>query len=263
MKSFMRMLMAVALLAALNAGGFATSEPAPAADRAVALTPQFQKIAAYKFGDSREALNAAAESIRQAAPKPEQLKPWLEQLAALLLSPTATDAAKDFACRQLALVGAEQSVAALAPLLTDGNVMHADMARYALEIIPGEAPVAAMRAALPKTKGLAQIGLINSLGVRRDAKSVPALGALLKSGEARLAGPAARALGKIGTLDAARLLARARANVKLDAATLTVVKDAYLNCGLSLLQAGEKGRCSWTCTPRASRSSFAWWPCAA
>jgi len=243
MKSFMRMLTVVATIVALNVCGCAgLKAPVPAAPAPMALSLQFQKVAGYKFGDSREALVATAEEIRKAALNPAQLQPWLDQLAALLESPTATDAAKDFACRQLALVGTGQSVPALAPLLTDGNVMHADMARYALEIIPGEVPVAAMRAALPETKGLAQIGLINSLGVRRDVKSVSALGDLLKSGDLRLAAPAARALGKIGTLDAARLLAPARGNHALDGATLAVVKEGYLNCGVSLLQAGEKGR---------------------
>ena len=47
------------------------------------------------------------------------------------------------------------------------------MARYALERIPAAAAAAALRDALPKLTGTLKVGVIGSLGVRRDAASVP------------------------------------------------------------------------------------------
>ena len=86
-------------------------------------------------------------------------------------------AAKDFACRTLTVIGTAASVPALAALLADAELSH--MARYALERIPAPEAAAALRDALPKLSGKLKIGVIGSLGVRRDEASVPALAALL------------------------------------------------------------------------------------
>ena len=53
-----------------------------------------------------------------------------------------------------------------------------DMARYALERMPGEAVNDALRGALPNAKGKPKVGIINSLGERQDEKAVGALGEL-------------------------------------------------------------------------------------
>ena len=49
------------------------------------------------------------------------------------------------------------------------------MARYGLEPIPDPAVDAALRDALGKVKGRLLVGVIGSIGVRRDPKAVPAL----------------------------------------------------------------------------------------
>lgn len=205
------------------------------------LNADFQKVAGYKFGQGREALSVVEEQVRTANGKPEELKRLESQLDALVTAPQATYEAKDFACRQLTLIGTEASVPALVTLMGDEKLSN--MARYALERIPGEAPTVALRAELGKAKGLTRVGVINSLGVLRDKKSVAKLGGLLKNEDPLVAGAAARALGKIGGVDSAALLAKAnKAGAKIPAPVLAIVKDSYLQCADSLLAADEKDK---------------------
>ena len=81
---------------------------------------------------------------------------------------------------------------ALAALLGDEKLAH--MARYALEPIPDPAVDAALRDALGKLKGRPLVGVIGSIGVRRDAKAVerlcrPAQGPRCRRRPGRRAGP--------------------------------------------------------------------------
>jgi len=115
------------------------------------------------------------------------------------------------AMRNLAIVGTKQAVPALAMWLYDERTSH--MARYALEPIPDPSVDDALREALGKAKGKVRIGLMSSIGVRRDAKAVPLLAKLLSDADAEVAGAAARALGSIGTAEAAKALQSALDNV--------------------------------------------------
>ncbi len=109
---------------------------------------------------------------------------------------------KSAACRQLARIATKDAVPVLAALLGDEKLSH--MARYALEPIQDPSVDEALREALGKVQGRARLGVIGSLGVRRDAQSVDALAGLLKGSDAAQA--AARALGDIGTVEAAKAL---------------------------------------------------------
>jgi HEAT repeat protein len=101
------------------------------------------------------------------------------------------------ACRELSLIGNKDAVAPLAALLGDEKLSH--LARYGLEPIPDPAVDDALRGALAKLKGRLLIGVIGSIGVRRDAEAVGPLSGLLKDSDAQVAQAAARALGRIGT----------------------------------------------------------------
>ncbi len=118
-----------------------------------------------------------------------------DQLLAVLKGDAPLKAKTD-ACRELARVGTGQAVPVLASLLTDEQLSH--MARYALESIPDPAVEAALRAALGQVKGRLLVGVVESLGVRRDAQAVGPLARLLTDGDAAVAQAAARALGRIG-----------------------------------------------------------------
>ena len=129
-----------------------------------------------------------------------------DKLIAVIKSADATRKEKVDACRGLALIGTKKAVAPLAALLGDEELSH--MARYGLEPIKDPSVDEALRDALGKVKGMQLVGVIGSIGVRRDAEAVqPLLGILMQnetSGEAKCA--ALRALGQIGTTEAAQVL---------------------------------------------------------
>jgi hypothetical protein len=159
----------------------------------------------------------------------------LENRLADVLKSDAPQAAKDYVCRKLMVIGTAASVSALAALLTDEKLSH--MARYALERMPAPAAAQAMRDALPQVGGALKIGVIASLGVRQDAASVAALADLLGDADAKIAAAAATALGDIQTAEAATALTAAKPS---DAGAKLAVTDGLLNCAEAYLAAGKK-----------------------
>jgi HEAT repeat protein len=138
------------------------------------------------------------------------------KLIAVIGSDDASHKDKVDACRGLALIGTKKSIAPLAALLGDEKLSH--MARYALEPIKDPAVDAAFRDALGTLKGKPLIGVIGSIGVRRDAKAVKLLANILMKHEAGADVPSAavRALGSIGNAAAAEILQTGLAHVPKD-----------------------------------------------
>ncbi|MHC4405466.1 MAG: HEAT repeat domain-containing protein [Planctomycetota bacterium] len=212
---------------------FSWALTAAAADEA--LDKAFETLASYDWGDDRAALAPIDKAVADSHKDKAAQKALEERLAAVIGS-EASRAAKDFACRKLSLVGSAESVPALAGLLTDERLSH--MGRYALERIPAPEAVKALRDAVAKTKGRTKVGVINSLGVRRDAQSAAALVALLGDSDAEIASAAAAALGSIGTPEAAKALAGFQTSAPK--ALQLAAADAYLTCAERLLAAGKK-----------------------
>ncbi len=144
-------------------------------------------------------LGLALNSPAAAVPVTEEVN----KLTAVLRS-TAPQKEKVDACRELARIGNKEAVAALAALLPDEQLSH--MARYGLETIPDPAVDKAFREALPRLKGRPLVGVIGSIGVRRDANATKELAKLLTDSDPDVAQASARALGKIGTPAAAKAL---------------------------------------------------------
>jgi len=140
------------------------------------------------------------------------------------------------ACRQLAVIGGKDSIAPLAALLGDEQLSH--NARYALQMNPDPAVDEALRDALGTVKGRPLVGVIHTVGYRRDAKAVGALGSLANSGNPVVAGAAARALGSIGNAEAVQALqqalSKAPAECKLDC------YEGLLRCAESLATGQNK-----------------------
>jgi len=132
------------------------------------------------------------------------------KLIAVIKSSDATHKEKVDACRGLALIATGKSIAPLVALLSDEKLSH--MARYALEPIKDPAVDEAFRDALGKLKGMPLVGVIGSVGVRRDAKAVDMLAKMLKDSDAVVARAAARALGSIGNSAAAEALSNELGN---------------------------------------------------
>ncbi len=207
--------------------------PALAADAAV--DKGFETLKTYKWGDDRASLEAIDKAVA-ASNKDAAAKKSLQKSLLAVVGSDASSAAKDYACRKLSLIGDADAAPPLAALLPNKDLSH--IARYALERMPCDAAVSALRGALPKTEKLAKVGVINSLGVRRDAKSVTALTALLADKDQQIVSAAAAALGSIGNADAAKALGefgkKAPKELKL------AVADACLTCAERMLSDGKK-----------------------
>jgi len=119
---------------------------------------------------------------------------------------------KAITCKKLAIYGTEESVDALAPLLADKEL--ASWARIALEAIPGPAADSALRDAVGKLEGRLLVGVINSIGVRRDTEAVGTLAEKLDDANAGVASATAVALGKIGGPKASKALTQSLADAK-------------------------------------------------
>ena len=199
------------------------------------LTELMATIKAYDWGKSGAPLLAIDAEIRKILGHAEHLAKLEEALLGVLRS-DASFAAKRGVCKRLGLIATERSVATLAAMLPSPET--SDMARYSLERIPSPAVEAALREALPKTQGTIRVGVINSLGYRKDSKAVAVLGKLLDDSNEAVAQAAAWALGRIGGGEATRLLAQHK-----NAAGRRVrseVLDAYLVCAGYLLAEGDK-----------------------
>ena len=199
------------------------------------LDKAFELLHDYKWGDDPAGLAPIDEAIVASQEDASARRDLEDRLMAILAS-DATRNGKDVACRKLKVIGTDRSVPLLAAMLHDEN--HSHMARYALQSTQGEAAGQALRNALSKVSGKLQIGVISSIGARKDNDAVAALGKLLSSSDAAVARAAALALGAIESSEAANALARSAANP----AIAQVVQDATLACAENLLAQGNKGQ---------------------
>jgi len=217
------------------AGDFDVDTKPKASVKGPDMEQQLEKLKTYDYGQSREALTQLSDHIRQAYGKPAELKAIEKALLGVLKS-DAKYAGKQYVCRELSIIGTEQSVPALASMLTDEK--HSDMARYALERIPGDAVDKALMAALAQANGKPKIGIVNTLGERGCRKAAPAVGKLVGASDKLLAGAAISALGKIGGPDALKALAKAKNSTS--GSLQMMVYDAHLKCADQLVAEGKK-----------------------
>lgn len=113
------------------------------------------------------------------------------------------------ACQQLGECGNREAVPALAALLADEHLSA--YARSGLEGIPDPSVAAALRLAAGTLQGNQLAGVINSLGVLRDAKAVALLTKFADDPASGVAEEALLALGRIATDEALETLRKALA----------------------------------------------------
>jgi len=179
--------------------------------------------------------NEAARAVQAVADDGSGRAEVAKKLAALLGEPVPGPV-KKFVCEQLAIVGGEPEIGALANLLEDDALETP--ARGALEQIGGEGAAAALRAAYAKAESPARrAGLLGSLAKLRDTNSVPLAAAALGDGDAALRVAALVALGHIGGEAAAGALLGAEA--KLGDAQKPEWGGALLACAEGFASGGD------------------------
>jgi HEAT repeat protein len=215
----------------------------------------FQDVLQYEQGGTRKALAVLENHINQTygdAPAREQI---VGRLLGMLENPEASPGCKNFACKKLMLVAGPESVPALARLIGDDENLSV-LGRYALEQMPQPEAAAALRDGLGRTKGRVLIGVINSLGVRRDEQAVRALARLVADKDEAVAGAAAAALGKIGGSEATSALRTAR--FKATPAVRAEIRAALLACAESLLALGNKDEAEAICRELSGEDEPEW-----
>jgi HEAT repeat protein len=200
----------------------------------------------YRHGDNNEVVQVLSDAAVASFDDPDSRRALAAGLAGVLETKASYDA-KQFACRQLALIGTEAHVPALGRLLADEKLSQ--MARYALARIPGEAADCALIDALRRTDGRNRLGVINTLGRRRCSAAIDRLADLADTGSADVTAEVARALARIGTPAAAEVLEGALADADDD------IADAYLECA-DRLHAEGKNRAARAMYQRALDSDL-------
>ena len=185
-------------------------------------------------GPSAWASAADDPAVATPAATPDAPKSKEEELLAVLRS-EAPSGEKAIACKQLAIQGSSAAVPDLAKLLSDEQL--SSWARIAIEAIPGPEADAALRAAAESLQGRLAIGMINSIGVRRDAGSVELLTARLQDKDAEVASAAAVALGRIGDEGATAALTQALASAPAE--IRSAVAEGCVLCAEQLHAAGQ------------------------
>ncbi len=150
----------------------------------------------------------------------------------------ATEDCKEYLLEQISLIGLGSDASALAALLPNARLGHAACA--ALERIPGDEALIALRSALTSLEGPALIGVVNSLGQRRDRKAVSPLVSLLQTEDGELLAAIIAALGKIGGPEAVEAIRVAAS--RAGGPDRTVCGDALLRCADGSAREGNRTR---------------------
>ena len=188
-----------------------------------------------KYSLLTTALLLALASASLAASSQPTTTEQVKKLVAVLKS-DAPQKEKADACRELARIGDEEAVAPLAALLPDEKLSH--MARYGLETIPSPSVDKALRDAAGKVQGRLLVGVIGSIGVRRDPKAVELLTKLLHDPDNDVAQAAARSLGSIGNPAAAKALLKALPSVS--AINQLAFCEGLLRCAEAATAKGDR-----------------------
>ena len=189
------------------------------------LNEAFESLKEYDWGTDKAPLAPIDDAVAASHGDEAARKDIERQLLKWLESDISRDA-KDYICRKLALVGSAASVPMLSKLL--GLENHSHMARFAIERIPGhEATKALADAVASSISSILKVGVMSSIGTRRDASSVAVLVSALGSSDALVAKAAARALGQIGTTEAATALGNVKPSPE--------IFDAQFTCAEMLL----------------------------
>lgn len=196
-----------------------------------------QKVYDYEYGASRKALLDLEHIVNRVENQPDILLVLENELAALLQSERATNAAKQFVCQQLHHIPVQNSFPALTSLLQDDNTV--EMACYAL-VNQGHPNVnQALLDALDGLEGNSQIAVINVLGERQANESVSKLEELAKSSDTKVAISSIRALGSIASDNSVAALKKIMGDRGMSDHHAEA-ETAYLHAAHRMAQQGEK-----------------------
>ncbi len=208
----------------------AAGTPAFPQEEGTSLASILRELAGFVDGKDDAVLYALRAYVR--ANKDDGTKrAGFEDAFVSFLESGATVAGKTAVCRELRLIGTEKAVPALAKMLPAEET--SDIARYALERIPGNAVDETLLKALSTVSGGSRLGIISSLAGRKCSGAVVPLEKMLFAADRTEAAAAATALGRIGGDKAARALSGAL--VKTSGETREWAASGLLACAEGLM----------------------------
>jgi len=228
-------LLALTTAALLWASPLAADAPL---DQGQSLEAILQKLAVYRHNLDHDTVLELQAYIRAHRQMPEGRAECETQLLGLLRGEATLDG-KWEACRQLRSLGSHDSVPVLSGMLMRGET--SEMARYALEKIPGTSVDRVFLDALRASSGNIRLGLISSLGHRGSGLAVAALAGIAGGTDEAAAEAAVAALGRIATQDAANSLVRFLGRGEKERLRISAA-GALLMCADSFRSAGEADR---------------------
>lgn len=194
------------------------------------LDQAWEQMPRYEYGQDMGPLLAIDREVIRVMGSAEARAHLAARLAELLEDEATTAAARQYICLQLRNIGTDAQVPILARLLLQPD--SSEMARHALESIPGQASLQALRDAVDDLQGPLLAGVLGSLAIRQDDASVETLIALAGSDDTLVAVAAVRALGGIGGVRAVEALQAMAAGD--DPPMHREISVALLDCAASL-----------------------------
>ncbi|UCG87301.1 MAG: HEAT repeat domain-containing protein, partial [Gemmatimonadota bacterium] len=205
-------------------------EPARTTD-AGAIEDPFAAVVHQDFGSSRLSQAAIEEVIRNTAPANHGAIE--DRLIQVLEDPASTYAAKQFVCRMLRRIGSERSLPYLAVMLSDDKLT--DDARFALQGMESPEVDRMLRESLGQLSGPALIGVIGTIGQRRDRDAVGDLVGLVDTSDVERTEAIVVALGEIRGAEARDALLAVELPIGLE----PLRQDALLRCADDLVTEGD------------------------
>ena len=212
------------------AAGAASGTPALPQEGEASLTSILAELASFDYGKDDAVLYALRAYVRANKDDGTRRAACEDAFLSFLESGAALPG-KAAVCRELRLIGTERAVPVLAKLLVATGT--SDIARYALERIPGAAADEVLLKALDAASGGSRLGIISSLAGRKCAGAVVPLEKMLYAADKKEAAAAAEALGRIGGGEAARSLSGAL--VKTSGETREWAASGLLACAEGLM----------------------------
>jgi HEAT repeat protein len=221
----------------------ALAQPAPIDLKGKSLAATFNDLLPGMSAADNGARSAAQQRwqdicLALSAPGNETLRSEACTIMVAKLDARTPKLARLWLLQQLQRIGREESVEALATVLSDADDEVRDMAVRALSNNPSPKATEKLVAALAAANEAGKIGLLNGLGQRGDAAATAAVAGQLP-GDAKVGVAAARALGRIPGDDALQALQKARPSAS--GAVRAAIADALLVHADRRLKAGRHG----------------------
>ena len=215
-----------------------------------ALESAITALKTYDYGSDRYVLMPLDEAVRDSLSQPKK-RQQMEQQLIKALGESPANAAKEYICSKLMLVGSAASAPLLADLLSHSKLYHP--ACITLQAIGGNEVARTLREKLMTASGLSLLSIVTALGQLRDNESVTSLARLLFNADVQVVKAAADALGHIASNASAKALLEFQP--KAPATLQQALCDACLVCAKQLAKHGDRNTARQLCTQLVSDST--------